>query len=47
MKGCGEKSSDPADPSHETALQLLGLLGCVYRQGGRDPEKVVITDAVA
>lgn len=23
MKGCGEKSSDPADPSDETALQLL------------------------
>jgi len=26
-------------------LQLLGLLGYVYRQGGGDPEKVVITDA--
>lgn len=47
MKGCGEQCSDPADPTDETPPQLLELLGCVYRQGGRDPEKVLIADAVA
>lgn len=47
MKGCGEQWSDSVDPTDETHLQLLGLLHCVCRQGGRDPEEVVITGAVA
>lgn len=58
MKGCVEQWPDPAEPTDEThpqrdweeagnRLPLLGLLDCVYRQGGRDPEKVEITDAVA
>ena len=57
VKGCVEQWPDLADPiGCETSpksdceegggrLQLLGLLDCVYRHGGKDPEKVVIADS--
>lgn len=33
VKGCGEKSSDPADPTDESPPMLSGLLGCVTGKG--------------
>lgn len=55
MEGYAEQWPDPANEitswkaweEGSNQLQLLGLLECIYRQEGRDPEKVVSTDTMA